>query len=116
VGCAAPFTIGEGVITINTIVTPPYNVPLDALLEQTSVTITATNAVDDAFLTLDLRGDNGIHISSSAEAVRELLQIFPNEPMVITPSDLIGLNGTGTTFEGISYADAVDFASASGMM
>ncbi len=52
---------------VNTVVTPPYDVPFDQLKTQVTVMVTNTsalNSISSAFLRMQLEGDNGILIQS----------------------------------------------------
>lgn len=101
------FSVPVTSIMMRANVAPPYDAPLEELLSQTTLTLTATRDVQNAYVTLIITGDN-IQIESGPVAVKERVSLEANVPDVIVAKDVIDIEGAGVTFNGVSQVDAVN--------
>jgi hypothetical protein len=101
------FSVPVTSVVMRANVNPPNDAPLQELLSQTTLTLSATRSIQDAFMTLIITGD-GIQIESSPAAIKERVSLETNIPETIPAGDLIDIEGTGVTFTGVSQADAVN--------
>jgi hypothetical protein len=88
------FTISQGVVSLNTTVTPPYDPPFEELDVQTTVMINASQNIDDGFLTLSLAGDNGVKISTKPNA-KEFIQVEQNVPLTLNGGEVLKVGSSG---------------------
>ena len=101
-----PFTVPVSTILMQASVNPPYDVPLTDLLSQTTLTLSSPRNIQNAYVTMSITGD-GVVIESGPLAVKESVSLEANVPEMISALDLIEVEGTGATFNGVTQVDAV---------
>lgn len=79
----------QNVITVSTVVMPPFGNKLEALANNTKVIIQSNNIIYSATLKISIKGDNGIKISTP-KTIYNLtgFDIEPNVPAMLTASQL----------------------------
>ncbi len=82
------FTVEAANISILPTIQPPFQVPFDQLARQTRVLINSAVDIDDGFLTLTIRGNNGVIISTKPNTVPDYLGINANAPLLLSGSDM----------------------------
>ena len=99
-------------VSLITTINPPYNVSLDQLKNQVTLTLTAgRTSVDDGFITVLIQGDNGIIIQSNLAILDQTVSIFAGQTIMLQGQngdlDLV-LFPDALNFTGISSTEAFD--------
>ena len=92
-GCAM-FSIDLPIVTLSTIVIPPYNNPIEDWPDQTTVYIQSNRSISNALLSFSLIGDNGITINSIAGQYTSV-ELEANVPLMLTGIDLSAILDIG---------------------
>lgn len=101
-----PFSVPVSSIAMRVNVNPSFDVPLEELLSQTTLTLSASRNIQDAYVTLVITGDR-VRIESDPSAVKERITLEANVPEIISAADLIEITGVGVTFDGVAAVDAI---------
>ena len=100
------FSVPVSPIAMRVNVNPSFDVPLEELLSQTTLTLSASRNIQDAYVTLVITGDR-VLIESDPAAVNERITLESNVPEMISARDLIEITGAGVRFEGVTAVDAI---------
>ncbi len=102
--CLANTVFGQ--VTLITTVNPPFNVPLDQLKDQVTLSLTAGRVnVTNGYITLLIQGDNGVSIQSNLSILDQTVSITAGQTIMLQGQngdlDVVfqsnALNYTGTT-------------------
>ncbi|MBU2649598.1 MAG: carboxypeptidase regulatory-like domain-containing protein [Bacteroidetes bacterium] len=104
---AMPSKTGFSQVSVTTVITPPFDKPLDELANQTVLTLVAVDYMGNIYLTMKIEGDNGIMIKTPEGMQTEYFALESSVPLTLTGSDLDDVFSTGKlSFTGITATEA----------
>lgn len=106
-GCAN-INVSGAMVSLSTMVNPPYDVPLEELLQQTIVTVNSNRDFSSTSLIMQISGGNGIMITSNFQSIVDNIDLVGNEQLMITPSDYISISANSLVFQGINADEAIN--------
>ncbi len=94
-------------VTITTVISPPYEKPLNQLPDQIVLTLLAMDYLGNTYLTVKIEGDNGILIQTPEGTQTQYFEMENAIPLNLTGSDLEDVFSSGKlSFSGITENEA----------
>ncbi len=102
------FRVPPAGISMNVSIMPSFDVALEDLLSQTSLTIISDRNLTDAYATLEISGDN-INVTAGQGARRDLISLEANVPATLSAFDLVDITHPAVQFEGLGDTDPLEY-------